>query len=113
MVAPLHASWFAAVSANARFCVKDAVPCAAIVAFIVFAGKLKSPTRQPGADVVIVVETVPTCTLYEFGLLTVTVTGVLDPGVMPLTAELEIVRLSFVVPAAAEPDPDPPVVQYA
>ena len=63
MVAALQASWLDAVSAKSRFCVNDAVPLAAIVVFITFAGNVKSEAEQPPADVVITVETVSTWTL--------------------------------------------------
>jgi hypothetical protein len=36
---------------------------------------------------------------------------VLEPGVIPVTEGLAIVRLSVVVPAVAVPEPEPPVVQ--
>jgi hypothetical protein len=104
IVAPLHRFWFTAVSAKTRFCVNDAVPSAAIVVFMTFAGNVKSAGRQLGSDVVTLVETVSTWTVVV-SIVTVTVTGVLEPGVIPVTVGLAIVRLSVVVLAIAVPEP--------
>jgi len=58
-------------------------------------------------------ETVLTPTLYVFGFVIVTVTGVLEPGAAPVTGALVMTRLSVVVVAVAAPEPDPYAVQYA
>jgi hypothetical protein len=101
------------VSAKSRFWTNDVLPSPAIVVPRTVSAKVKSATAHAATEVVTTAETALTPTLYVFGFVMVTVTGVLEPGAAPETGALVMTRLSAVVAAFAAPEPEPFAVQYA